>query len=541
MPCAVHWYVTRSDASLETMDTPREVEIKLTTSADAWPQLKRSLPVKAGRGGKSSRLVSVYFDTDKCDLHKRGVSLRVRRDGRHRLQTVKAENGGSLSTRGEWEHEVHSDTPDLEATQDTPAAKILGKKKIQCGIRPVFETRVTRTVYPVKLGESLIEVALDQREIDTGRETSPLCEVELELKLGKPDDLFRLAKTIAERVPVELGLASKAERGYRLLSGDGESAVKAAPVALRSKMAAGQAFQAMGRACLAQLVDNLPALRKGHSEALHQARIALRRLRAAMSLFADVIRNQQTETLKSELKWITSEFGPAREMDVLWARADATSKETHALVADAELDGLPALEDELAQRRQRAFRRARAAVGSTRLRMLLIDLAAWIEVGAWMSTDDPLQRLERETSIERFATTELDRRWKKILKRGRKLRGLDPRHRHKLRIAVKTIRYASEFFADVFPGAKSDRRQKAFLKRLKPVQDCLGELNDITVHQHLTSDLAAEPTRGPRRNGAGKTAFAAGILSGHEQARLVDVLDSADRAFRRCAHVKPYW
>ncbi len=520
------------------MDTPREIEIKLTTPPDAWPQLKRTLSAKPGRVAKATQLVSVYFDTDNFDLHKRGVSLRVRRDGRHRLQTIKAENGCSVSTRGEWEREIHSDTPDLEAAQDTPAAKILSNKKIQRGIRPVFETRVTRTVYPIKLGESLIEVALDQGEIDTGRDATTLCEIELELKRGQPDDLFKLAKTLAETAPVELSLASKAERGYHLLSGDELSAVKAAPVVLLRDMPTGQAFQTIGRACLAQLVDNLPALRKGDSEALHQARVALRRVRAAMSLFAEIIRDQQTDTIKNELKWITSEFGPAREMDVLWARADATSKEAHALAADAELDGLPALEDELAQRRQRAFRRARAAVESARFRMLLIDLAAWIEVGEWLSIDDPLRRLERETAIERFAAAELERRWKKILKRGRKLRDLDPRRRHKLRIAVKKIRYASEFFADVFPGGKSVRRHKAFLKRLKPVQDCLGELNDITVHQHLTSDLAAEPAR---HNGGGKTAFAAGLLSGHEQARLAEVLDSADRAFRHCTQIKPYW
>ena len=94
-------------------------------------------------------------------------------------------------------------------------------------------------------------------------------------------------------------------------------------------------------------------------------------------------------------------------MDVLWARANATSKEAQALAADVELDGLPALEDELAQRRQRAFRRARTAVESARFRMLLIDLAAWIEVGRWLSADDPLHQLKRETPIEQFSTTEL--------------------------------------------------------------------------------------------------------------------------------------
>ena len=177
--------------------------------------------------------------------------------------------------------------------------------------------------------------------------------------------------------------------------------------------------------------------------------------------------------------------------------------------------------------------------------MLLIDIAAWIETGEWVSLDDPLQRVEGELPIAQFATTALEQRWKKVLRRGRKLRSLDPARRHRLRIAVKKIRYASEFFVGVFPGRKATRRREAFLNRLKPVQDCLGELNDITVHQHLTADLAADQTEnrtGKRRgNGASTTVFAAGLLSGHEQARLADVLTAAERAFDRCARIKPYW
>jgi inorganic triphosphatase YgiF len=523
------------------MDTPREIEIKLITPPESFSVVRRSLPAQSARRGKSAKLVSVYFDTDKLDLHKHGLSLRVRHNGRQHLQTIKSENGEALGTRGEWERVVQSDLPDLEVTQDTPVAKVLGKKGIRRGVRPIFETRVTRTTYPIKIGDSLIEVALDEGEIDTGRNLSPLSEVELELKRGQPSDLFRLAKTIAEIAPTELALISKAERGYRLVAGDELTAVKGAPVSLRPDMATWGAFQAIARACLRQLVDNLPALRKGDSEALHQARVALRRLRAAISLFADIVRVSSTDAIKNELKWITNQFGPAREMDVLWARADATAKEAQALEADAELDGLPALEDELAQRRQRAFRRARAAIESARFRMLLIDLAAWIEVGEWLSVDDPLQRAQSELPIERFAAGALDRRWKSALKRGRKLRRLDPSRRHKLRVAIKKIRYASEFFVGVFPGSKANRRRKAFLDTLEPVQDCLGELNDITVHQHITADLAGERQRGTNGTGASTTAFAAGILSGHEQARLADVLDAAERAFRRCARVKPYW
>jgi inorganic triphosphatase YgiF len=531
-------YQGRTDR-LGTMNSPRAIEIKFAAAAEAFTQLEQSFPPKTSRVRRPAKLVSVYFDTDKLDLHKHGLSLCVRSDGHQHLQTIASENGQASGTRGEWECELQSDMPDLKAIENTPAEKVLRNKKLLRSIRPIFETRVTRATYHIKIGDSLIQVAFDQGEIDTGRESTPLSEVELLLKRGQPGDLFRLAKTIAKKAPVELAFISKAERGYRFLVGDGLTAVKGATVALHPDITTRQAFQVIGRACLRQLADNLPALRKGDPEALHQARVALRRLRAAMTLFAEIIRASATEAIKAELMWITGEFAPAREMDVLWARADATTKEAQALVTEAELDGLPALDDELAQRRQRAFRRARAAVESERFRVLLIDLAAWIETGEWLSADDPLQRAESELQIDQFASAELDRRWKSVLKRGQKLRSLDPGRGHKLRIAIKIIRYASEFFVGVFPGGKAKRRRKVFLDTLEPAQDCLGELNDITVHQHFTANLAAERQHEPA--GEESMAFAAGLLSGHEQARLADVMTTAEQALRRCARVKPYW
>jgi triphosphatase len=523
------------------MNSPRETEIKLVLPAEAFPLVRRTLPGKSRHGGKAKELVSVYFDTDNFDLHKHRFSLRLRRDGRRYLQTIKTEDGQALGTRGEWEREVRSDTPDFRALRNTPAAKVLRMEKSPGKIKPIFETRVTRTSYPTKIGKSLIAVAFDQGEIDTGRQSTGLSEVELELKRGQLRDLFRLAKTIVQKAPVELAFTSKAERGYRLLSGDQLIPVKGAPVALNPDLTTGQAFQAIGRACLRQLVDNLPALRIGEPEALHQARVALRRLRAAISLFADVICDATTESIKNELTWIASEFGPAREMDVLLARADVTTKEAQALGPEAELDGLPALEDQITQRRRRAFCRARAAVESKRFRLLVIDFAAWIETGECVSSDEPLQQAKNEIPIQKFAAAELERRWKRILKRGRELRSLDPLRRHKLRIAVKKLRYATEFFVGAFPGHKANRRREVFLNRLKPLQDSLGELNDIMVNQHLTADLVGGPVRELGTHGVSSKAFAAGLLSGHEQARVDGVLAAAEKAFRRFTRIKPYW
>jgi len=482
--------------------------------------------------------VSVYFDTDKLRLHKHGLTLRVRRDGERRVQTVKAGNGQAVTTRGEWERKVRSDQPDLQAVHGTPAERLLRKKKIRGSIKPIFETRVMRTTCPVKVGRSLIEVAFDQGEIAAGDASAPLSEVELELKRGEPSDLFRLARTIAHKAPLELALVSKAERGYRLVAGEEAAPSKAVAVALAPDMSSAQAFQAIARACLRQLTDNVPVLRQGDPEGLHQARVSVRRLRAAMSLFTELLRDDGTQAIKNELKWIMGEFGPAREMDILTSRL---AKASQSQLWSPNGAPMAALGKELEAKRRRAFQRAQAAVASTRFRVLLIDLTAWIEAGEWLRSNDPMMQAECVRSISEFAAEQLDRRWKKIRKRGRKLRELDPRRRHKLRIQVKKTRYAGEFFAGVFASRKANRRRKTFLRTIEPLQDCLGDLNDIVVDRELAAKLAARQKRKRGGDQTAQRAFAAGELAGQEEARMDGVLTAAEESYARFARVKPFW
>jgi triphosphatase len=522
------------------MKPAQEIELKFTAPKEILPRLQHRVPAKIARGARSKSLVSVYFDTDKLKLHKCGLTLRVRSDGEHRVQTIKAGNGQAITTRGEWEREIRSDQPDFKAARGTPVEKILRKKKLRAAIKPIFETRVMRTTYPVKVGRSLIEVAFDHGKIDAGNESAPLAEVELELKRGRPADLFQFAKTIAHKAPLELALISKAERGYRLLAGAPTAPSKAVAVALTPEMSSSQAFQAIARGCLRQLTDNVPVLRQGDAEGLHQARVAVRRLRAAMSLFGEMLRDEGTQAIKNELKWLMSEFGPAREMDVLVGGL-AQASETKFWPPDTLPKDLQGLAKELERKRRDAFERARAAVGSKRFRLLLIDLAAWIEAGDWLEPNDPLTHVQSERPIVEFAADELDRRWKKIRKRGRKLRNLDPQRRHKLRIQVKKTRYAAEFFAGAFSSRKADARRRTFLNRIEPLQDCLGDLNDIVVDRELAAKLAARQRRTRRANQAAERAFAAGQLAGQEEARVDAVLTAAEKSYARFAQIKPFW
>src|SRR5262249_35968750 len=239
---------------------------------------------------------------------------------------------------------------------------------------PLFETRIQRTVYPIRNGESEIELTIDKGKIEAGGKSSPLCEVELELKRGEIDDLFETARKLAKEVPLQLAVSSKAERGYSLIAGKKAEAVKAAPVVLTPEFTCADAFRSIAKACLRQLVANQPAMLRADVKGLHQMRVALRRLRAAISLFADMLVDRQTQELKSRFQWMGGELGPAREFDVFIRRV---------LMPVAEHNpngpGVAVLTEDLEAQRKEAFERACTAIQSEGFRDLMLDTAAWIE------------------------------------------------------------------------------------------------------------------------------------------------------------------
>jgi inorganic triphosphatase YgiF len=520
------------------MSPARELELKLEVPTHSLHRLSRSSLLQAARkqSSKPATLVSVYFDTDKLKLRNKGLSLRVRRVGRRHVQTIKQETGasGALFDRNEWEHDITGKQPDLDAAEHTALAPLLSKK-LRRRLKPVFETRVRRTTYPIIRDGSEIELTIDRGKVLAGTQSSPLCEVELELKRGESAELFRLARGLAEQIPVQLAVKSKAERGYALVAAEKPQPIKAAPVALTPASSRQAAFQAVAQTCLRQLVGNLPAMQGGNAEGLHQMRVALRRMRAAISLFADMLLDPQTQAMKTEFKWLTGELGPARELDVFIRQV--VNPVAHSKPNGA---GVAVLTRDLRQRRQDAIARAAAAVESPRFRALVLDGAAWIETGDW--THDDLIRPLREEPIAVAAAEELKERWRKILKRGSRLDTLDSQQRHKLRIQTKKLRYASEFFAGAFSGKKAARRRRDFVAALEKLQDALGDLNDIAVHEGLTEGIvAAHDARGKPREGRAKKAFAAGRLSGREEARIASVLKDAERAYRTFTKAKPFW
>jgi triphosphatase len=322
------------------------------------------------------------------------------------------------------------------------------------------------------LDDARIDVALDRGDIVAGDRRTPLSEIELELVEGTPAALFSFARKIDAVAPVRLGVLSKAERGYRLL-GPATRAVKAEPVALTPEMGVPGVFRILADACLRQFRLNEILLGSGGVEAVHQARVALRRLRSALSMFKAVLEDETFAHLKNELKWLAGVLGEVRDLDVLISRCkDETLSET------------------LAMAREKAFAAAAAELASPRTRALMLDFSHWLACGDWLSL--PHTREIRERPVVDFAAGALDRLRRKVKKGGRDLVDLDDEARHEVRKDAKKLRYASDFFATLFDRKRQKRRHGRFRDALEALQDQLGALNDAAAMPEVLARLGLE-------------------------------------------------
>jgi triphosphatase len=434
---------------VKVMSVSREVELKLELPiAKAARLLERSFNRLWGSTGIKQHLVSVYFDTGKYALRKQGLTLRIRSGGKRRVQTVKAVDAASacIFDRREWETEIGGDKLDLKAAARTPVGDVLHGRRGSKLLAPIFKTVVDRTTWNVKQGGSEIEVALDEGRVSAHGLTQPIAELELELKHGSPTDLFALARSLHSMKNLEIGVLSKSERGYALADGDEPSSFKAEPIALKPNLSAAEAFQNIARACIRHFRLNEPLLiARRSAEPLHQARVAIRRLRSALSLFEPMVTDQKYEQLKRRLRDVSHQFGEARNLDVYIAHTPVPDVDNGGQLPPFALKPVGQVQAE----RERAYERVINTLQSKRFRQLMQDLVAWIQAGPWRTSDEPESQTARDQNIEDFAACVLKRRRRKLKRHGLHLERLSPEERHRIRIEAKKLRYASEFFSDL--------------------------------------------------------------------------------------------
>jgi triphosphatase len=516
---------------------PREIEIRLLLRRQDVTRLRRHPVLFAGfEQAGEVRQDSVYFDDRRQTLRKEGLSLRVRHAGGRRVQTIKSHNSnGSPIERGEWQTELTSGRPDLCAAVGTPLARVLAK--LRDPLEPVFETRVSRTAFPLRYGDSQILLALDQGEIDTGTARAPICELELELRSGRAGDLFRLAQELDAAVPLELSYATKSARGYALLDEASEVVAKARDFDVRAGLSRAEAFRAIAHDCLRHMVENRAGVARGQAEALHQVRIAVRRFWTTLTLFRDVVSGGGADEVKAQLRWLRAQTGDARDLDVF------LSEVIEPIRARFPKDrAVTEFYRHVKKRRTAAYRAARAAILSPQFRRHAMRIAAWIEDGDWRADADTLTRTRQDAPIEIHAGEQLSALRRKVRKHGRSLRAIDDAGRHELRIKAKKLRYAAEFFAGLAIGKKARKRAKELIAVLRGLQDALGGLNDIAVRKTLAAEIAGKisPSAG-RRQSAREQAFVGQLIAAHQQTNIGRLLDAAEEAYADFRKVKPFW
>ena len=453
----------------EMTGTLLETELKLDVDVEVGATVYESLLASFGRPTARHHLISAYFDTIDDHLWHAGITLRVRRDGKRRIQTIKVEGGkaAGLFSRPEWECDIAGETPDLDLPTAALLTKLAAATITADTLQQVFTTNIARTLWLVDSDGATIEIADDDGTITTDGRNDVIHELEFELKKGTRAALFTVAAKIGATVPLRIGVRSKAERGHALRSPDVGEALEAEPIALEKDLTTAAGFQAIAGACIRHYRLNEGLLLEARdSETLHQCRVALRRLRAALTLFKPILIDPESIALSDRLRTAAALFSDARNIDVLIDR-----------IAD------PKLLAKLTERREAIYAELLSAIGADSFRALMLDLVRWISTGSWLSEMDTAEK--RGQPITAFAGHVLDRYQRRLNRRGRHLDRLSDENRHKIRIVGKKLGYAADFFGTLFAGKKTRRRRQHFLEAITALQTELGSLNDETTGAKL--------------------------------------------------------
>jgi inorganic triphosphatase YgiF len=503
---------------------PVETELKLRVSPAAMRRLITHPVLKAAARSPAQKLTAVYYDTPDLDLLRLGGALRVRREGGRWIQTAKwgGEVRSGLHQRNEIEVELTGSAPDLSKIVHPQAHALFCAPHIAAGLQPVFETSFTRSKRLLAVADAAtIEASFDRGEIRSGERTEALSELELELKRGAVPALFQLALKIAEHTPVTLENRSKAERGYALFRATPHEPVKAAAPVLALDMTVSDAFAALAWESVRQLNANEDGvLQREEPEYLHQMRVGLRRLRSVLSAFSQAIPASARDHVRQELSWLSSRLGPARDWDVF---VTETLPRVSSVVGCS--DGFERLVAAVASRRAAAQHKLRRTIRSRRYQRALLSMACWLSSHAWRDGAGEEQRALLDSPVRTYAQSELEQRYERVRRRGRKLPKLDAAGRHELRIAIKKLRYSVEFFASLFDAAAA----RALRSRLARLQDILGTMNDAVTLQRLLADVHTDSNEAAIAQSRG---FLFGWSAGRGEA-MTSELNRAWRAFRR--------
>ncbi|MBV8921004.1 CYTH and CHAD domain-containing protein [Bradyrhizobium sp.] len=503
-----------------------EIELKLLVDPDRLADFNDVgvIATHARSKGTRKHLKSIYYDTPRRTLRRNGLSLRVRQSGARFVQTVKLESAGDPLRRGEWEASVPSADPDVALAMPFVPEE-LRPEIAHDGLEAVFTADIHRHERVLDMPAGTIEIAFDHGLLKAGAWSQPVSEIELELKGGSPSTIYDLALRLSEHGPVKPSIRSKSARGHDLAADTPPTARKPGKLHLDPAVALDDAFATILRACLHHLLQSLPAAEDGRDpEGIHQLRVALRRLRTAFDLMRAAGPLSRLDTLRSEAKWLAQGLSAARDWDIF-------RKNTLPEIASAcpSIGGFDALGDVAEQRRTDAYRKVRFVLADRRATSFILGLGAWIETRGWRGDIPPARLGQFAGPAANFARQLLSTQHAKVLKRGRHFKSLDPDQRHRLRLAVKKLRYVAEF---LLPLSGPRKAAKRFADKLAEFQEELGAYNDMAVTAKLLAGLGTASLDG---------GHAAAAITGWQARAMIGGEPRLRQAWSDFAKTKPPW
>ncbi|MHB1216986.1 MAG: CYTH and CHAD domain-containing protein [Alphaproteobacteria bacterium] len=487
------------------IDVDQESVIRLRLSAEAARGLVRRPPVRDWLAGRprSRRLAATYYDTAEESLRKGGITLSVKTGERQRTQ-VAAADAASVSS-------VLADDagPDLARIRDADVRARALHLVSDAALTPAFQADVRIRTYPLAIEGTPVELAVSIGQISAADAADGF--VEAAFHAADRATAYAAAEALADAIPVSVERRDFVARGYDLAHGRRFQVVLAQDVALDGEWSTRRGFDAVLRNCLDQFAANEDAFAVGGgSEAIHQLRVAIRRMRAAFSAFASVLPPDQTADFRADLRWLQQIFGPLRDWDVFCNETMATLRE-----ALPHHDGLRELAAGARAARGQALVSAREALASVRHGLFQVRLERWLEKEAG----------GEGVPLAEFAANALAKRDRKLRRAGKALDGSSPERLHDIRIAAKKARYAAEFFRDLF-GGKATRK---YLRALRRIQDGLGAMNDANMARRLVAEIRP----GDREMAA--------LLDGWFAARVVASRADIGALWRKFERAPRYW
>jgi len=278
-------------------------------------------------------------------------------------------------------------------------------------------------------------------------------------------------------------------------------------------MACDTAFRIIVRRGLKNLTANHAATCEGDADALHRMRIALTRLRTAISFFSPMVAGPQRARLRDELKWLNAHLGVVRDLDVAIERLRQTDKQRPT--AD---------HGSWSRERAESQRHLARVLRSIRYQRLAKSISTWVEKGSWSTKAGKRAARQRACPIAEYSAYKLARWQKKLIQKSRKLQDLDTKERHRLRLQNKKLTYAIESVAELI-SSREISKQQATVKYLRKAQRCLGHLNDDARGRSLALTV-----------GRGVERAVQPFLTPKHEKRL---LRNAAAAYKKLAELKP--